>query len=318
MLRRLFNFFVAPEKKSIGAKAAGPVAGGADSGQPSGTPVETDASRLAVSHGGLKGGKPRTDGLVPGSSEAAAADREKDAKRKRDARAAAKPADTAPLPSAGMAGASAPAPGTPSPGMAGGQIQQPPIVPWEASTLKPLVEKMLDAAEKGRLAKFLIRTQKLGQMPELIKEIEEDAHFPPEAKALLQISLPRCAAKWLNKSGLSAEYQDEIAIVTAVLLIYQHDRKIMLRLDKITADLAKEQDKQNRRQGEAQAIFGAERLAARPAPAQPAHQIATVAKGQPIPAARPDPAGAPPAFAESTGIALGGPQTIATIIPTAK
>src|SRR5439155_22316338 len=49
--------------------------------------------------GGLRGGKPRTDGLIPGSPEAAAADRERDARRKRQRRDTVKPPEPAPLPS---------------------------------------------------------------------------------------------------------------------------------------------------------------------------------------------------------------------------
>lgn len=72
-------------------------------------------------------------------------------------------------------------------------------------------------------------------MPKLIKEIEADAHFPKSAKVILKNALPRLAAKWLNKSGISAEYQDEVACVTALLLIVQHDRKMSGKLDELIA-----------------------------------------------------------------------------------
>ena len=67
----------------------------------------------------------------------------------------------------------------------------------------------------------------------LIKEIEADAGFPKAAVLLLKRSLPRLAAKWLNKAGISSEYQDELACVTAVLLIVQHDRKLSGKLDEL-------------------------------------------------------------------------------------
>lgn len=134
---------------------------------------------------------------------------------------------------------------------------------------------MLKAAEEGRVAKFAAKCSQLGEMPKLIKEIQEDAHFPETAKALLATSLPRLAAKWLNKSGLSAEYQDEVAVVTAILLIYQHDRKAMLKLDKIILELKAPREKKIE-----QPLFGAG------APVE--------VRGQPIPEARPAPKGAPP------------------------
>lgn len=73
-------------------------------------------------------------------------------------------------------------------------------------------------------------------MPKLIKEIQEDAHFPATAKVLLAVSLPKLAAKWLNTSGISAEYQDELSCLTAVLIIIQHDRKMSAKLDKMIAE----------------------------------------------------------------------------------
>jgi len=47
--------------------------------------------------------------------------------------------------------------------------------------------------------------------------------------------LPRLAAKWLNKSGISAELRDEVAVVTALLLIVKHDRSMASKLDVLIA-----------------------------------------------------------------------------------
>lgn len=169
-----------------------------------------------------------------------------------------------------------------------GQAQQPVTVPWDPQLIKPLLEKMIEAAENGRLAKFTIRCQRLGDMPKLIKEIEQDAHMPPEAKAMLSVSLPRCAAKWLNKSGVSAEYMDEISILTACVLIWSHDRKADQRLEKLLAEMQKAKDV-NKPSGQSPV----QQIATlQPAPAGPQHS--TVVTGQPIPAARPAPAGGPP------------------------
>src|SRR5579872_2301004 len=67
-------------------------------------PVATTphASATAAKHGGLRGGKKRDDGLVPGSPEALEADKKKDAERKRKEREEAKRAtDPAPIPPVG-------------------------------------------------------------------------------------------------------------------------------------------------------------------------------------------------------------------------
>src|SRR5213594_1525076 len=96
--------------------------------------------------GGLRGGKPRTDGLVPGSPEAAAADRERDASRKRQRRDKVKPPEPAPLPSQAAPVAS------PVATLAPGEAAQPGVapvafVPWDAQTFKPLFDQLIPTVE---------------------------------------------------------------------------------------------------------------------------------------------------------------------------
>lgn len=112
---------------------------------------------------------------------------------------------------------------------------EPTAVPWQPETLSNLLGELLDAAEQNRVGAFVAKCEEAKLLPALIKEIERDASFPKTAKVLLKQSLPRVAAKWLNKSGVSAEFQDELACVTAVLLIVQHDRKLTEKLDELIA-----------------------------------------------------------------------------------
>jgi hypothetical protein len=152
------------------------------------------------------------------------------------------------------------------------------FVPWQADTLKPLVEKLLTAAEEGRVAQYAAKCKQLGDMPKLVKEIQDDAQFPAAAKVLLATSLPRLAAKWMNKSGISAEYQDEVACVTAILLIIQHDRKTSAKLDKLI-----EQTKPAKApvKKEEQTIFGAP-AAGKTEPSKEATPAAALAEPQTI------------------------------------
>ena len=107
------------------------------------------------------------------------------------------------------------------------------------------------------MAAFVVKCKQLGDMPKLIKEIEEDAHFPEAAKVLLVTSLPRLAAKWLNHSGISAEYQDEISVMTAILLIVQHRRQTLSRLDKLIAEQKKSKEPEPKKDPQ-QTIFTGE------------------------------------------------------------
>ena len=174
-----------------------------------------------------------------------------DAERKKLAREAeAKKVEPPPLPSAGANGA-----GVVSPPGGGVGVDangapltpgDPPPAPWQPELLSDLVAELLAAAEQGRVAQFVGRCEEAKLLPKLIKETESDAHFPKPAIVLLKRSLPRLAAKWLNKAGVSSEYQDELACVTAVLLIVQHDRKFSEKVDElIAAHRPKEKPKAN-------------------------------------------------------------------------
>lgn len=111
----------------------------------------------------------------------------------------------------------------------------PPPVPWQPELLNDLLGELMDAAEEGRVAMFAAKCQEAGLLPKLCKQIEADAHFPKAAKIILKRSLPRLACKWLNQTGVSAEYQDEVAVVTALVLVIQHDRKMAGKLDELIA-----------------------------------------------------------------------------------
>lgn len=193
------------------------------------------ASQSAPLFGGHRGGKIRADGLPAGSLAAKEADRRKD--RERKARAAAAKAEPPPLPSAvpGVAGA------PPSPAAAqlldlASQVSgEGAPVPWQPDSLRPLFEQLIEAAEESRVGNFIRKCSEAGLTGKLVKEIQEDAHFPKPAKVLLCRSLPRLAAKLMNKSGLSAEYEDEVAVVSALLLVVQNDWKLANRLEEVIA-----------------------------------------------------------------------------------
>lgn len=189
--------------------------------------------------GGNVGKKLRRDGLVAGSPEAKEADRAKDRERKRIANALKRaamqppplpsvppegknPSDLDPIPTPAASGSA----DIVSPGLEAGL----PTVPWQPDTLRPLLEQLVEAAEESRVAHFLARCADAGLTGKLVREIEADARFPKAAKVLLCRALPRLSAKYLNKIGLSSEYEDELACIGAVLLIVQNDRKLESRL----------------------------------------------------------------------------------------
>lgn len=116
-------------------------------------------------------------------------------------------------------------------------------MPWKPELLTNLLDELMKAAEEGRVSQFMAKCEEAGITGKLFDEIEKDAHFPKGAKILLKDALPRLAAKWLNRSGISAEYQDEAAVITAILLIIQNDRKNSSKLDELIAQRKAEAEK---------------------------------------------------------------------------
>lgn len=200
--------------------ASQPVAGVSPANAPATPAVTPSAKETAPKFGGLRGGKKREDGLVPGSEKAIQADKEADAKRKRDERAAKREADPAALPAAG-AGVGA---------NAGGQA-----MPWDAGMLKPLFDQIIPTAERLSIKQITSLAEKAKLPGEIIHEIEKDAAWNECAKTALQISAPQVAAKWLNKSGVSAEHQPEVVLGTAVASIIGGQFLLIRRMKELIA-----------------------------------------------------------------------------------
>ncbi len=153
------------------APTAATVAPVQPAGPPALIPPAPGAKVTAPLFGGYRGGRKRKDGLVPGSPEALAADREKDRLRKERQReregAAAEPP---PLP--GVAGAAPPPPGAVDPGAASGEPQS---LPWESKLLEPLFAQLLPSLESLSVNQIAGKAAKAKLPGALVTEIERDA-----------------------------------------------------------------------------------------------------------------------------------------------
>lgn len=206
-----------------------PVAPAAPPTEAANAPAATSAVATVPKFGGLRGGKPRKDGLVPGSTEAAAADRDRDRRRKEADRKAVEPA---PLPSMGAPVAS------PAATPLAGEVAQPGVapvsfVPWDAQTLKPLFDQLIPTVEDLHVDHLTGMAEQAKCSAEIVKEIGRDARWPGPSRKAIEISAPQVAAKWLNKSGISAENQPEVVLGTAIVSIAVSHRKLALKLQKL-------------------------------------------------------------------------------------
>lgn len=204
-------------------------------------PAGSSAQNIAPRFGGLRSGRARLDGLIPGSKEAFDADRKRDAARHRERYHAAKNADPAPLPGVKNGRPLRPVtiPVTPQALPVSGDIVVAPnaFVPWEAKTLEPIFAQLIPAAEALDVRSLVARAEKAKLPGALCKEIEKDARWPELAAKSLELSAPQLVAKWFNYFGLSSENAPEVVCGAAVLSILASRLMLLRRIDKAIAEL---------------------------------------------------------------------------------
>ena len=124
-----------------------------------------------------------------------------------------------------QAGDSGPMPGIAS--VSGGPV------PWDSQTLKPLFDQLIPTVEKLCVTKISNMATQARLPGELVRDIERDATWSEPAKKALTLSGPQLAAKYLNKTGISAENQPEVIFFTAAITIASGHAMIMKRLEKL-------------------------------------------------------------------------------------
>ena len=215
------------------AKPVAPVVAAAGA-PPQNNPVPAKPSVAAF--GGLRGGRKRADGLVPGSPEAHEADKAKDAERKRLARLREAEQNPVPLPSAPV-GPGVVVGGAVAPVVDGASPVPAPVaglvVPWSVRILaKParLVTRIID---RMRQLKLLRKLDKL-VLPEPVKrEIKADIQWSDAAINDFSDALAECTAIELNKAQISSAQQHWINLgITAGELTLAHF-SLSKRLDEL-------------------------------------------------------------------------------------
>ena len=224
---------------------ATPIPGAPGNGQTPTAPRPVPAQESVAQYGGLRGGRAREDGLVPGSAEAIKADRDKDAKRKRDQRVAKKAAEPAPLPSAapGVPGP-APTPGAPVAGLPGAPLSAPVSVPWLPQDCQGLNDQVVALTEGYMVRSVTEKATEAKLDKDFVKELSNDSQFPPEAREGLKKSGPAVWSHLFNWIGLPSGLKDPIVLAPAITQIVVHHFQVLNRLDAYIADLKKLQQEQ--------------------------------------------------------------------------
>jgi hypothetical protein len=174
--------------------------------------------------GGNVGRKSRTDGLRPGSPEALAADRAKDAARKRlDRLRRSVATPPPPLPAAGNAGPAPPA-GAPAPALGGESVAlgvpADDFIPWTADDLEPLfAEGVVALGEEVWLNRFLHKAFVNGLPAPVIKKMREEGRFSETGKKLVIKGGAADLARFLNEQHVSARYKSSTQWIFGCLII---------------------------------------------------------------------------------------------------
>ena len=229
-----------PAGKAPDEKLAPPVAHGNPPGPAAPVHPPVPASTSVPLFGGFRGGRKRKDGLKPGSPEANQADRDTDAKRKRDRRAELATAATPPPLPAAVAplGGSPVVPAVPPvPGQAPVLAVETPALAlaWEAKDLFPVTENGVPILEEFASRQIVSKARRARLPAIVVTEIERDCKWPDKSKRMLSETSGALAAKYLNKSGISAEYKVEVNFSIAVLNIAASHMAVLKRLDKLIA-----------------------------------------------------------------------------------
>jgi hypothetical protein len=107
--------------------------------------------------------------------------------------------------------------------------------------LKPLFDQLIPSFEELDVSSVIDQAGEAKLPPELVREIAKDARWSAPTKKALELSCPQVAAKWLNKTGISAENQGEVVLCSAIATLLVSRRMLTKRLEKLIAQRAEQQ-----------------------------------------------------------------------------
>lgn len=147
--------------------------------------------------------------------------REHERIRKNDKRAANRAAEPAVLSPASVAG---PLPATngeqmPGNGAAGVALAVETFVPWVGADVSDFTDELVELAETKRVVDFVAMAKEANMPKKFIEEVEKKSHYPANSKSSLKRCLADCAAKWLNKSGVSSKSKEEVKVLFCLVTI---------------------------------------------------------------------------------------------------
>jgi hypothetical protein len=93
------------------------------------------------------------------------------------------------------------------------------LLAWKPEDVAEFTDELVELSEAKRVSEFVSIAREAKLPPKLVSEIERDAEFGPKTKAGLKRAIAATAAKWLNKTGVSAANKEETALLFCVITI---------------------------------------------------------------------------------------------------
>ena len=109
------------------------------------------------------------------------------------------------------------------------------MVPWTGTQLAPVFAELVPVVEKIMVGQVKGKATAANLPATEVKAICQEAEWNDVTRKALELSAPAVAAKWLNKSGVSAEHQDEVVLVTALAGVAVGHFRLCARLDELIA-----------------------------------------------------------------------------------
>lgn len=99
--------------------------------------------------------------------------------------------------------------------------------------MREFTDELVDLSETKRVSDFVAVAREAKFPESLVREIEKDAKYPLKSKTGFKSAVAGSAAKWLNKSGISAKNKEEAALIFFGAGIWLQGRRLRAKLDEM-------------------------------------------------------------------------------------
>lgn len=94
-----------------------------------------------------------------------------------------------------------------------------PFIPWVAADVADFTDELVELTEAKRVADFVTIAREAQMPAKFIAEIEKKSGYPTQSKSALKRTLAECAAKWLNKTGVSSKNKEEVKLLFCMVTV---------------------------------------------------------------------------------------------------